>query len=223
MRKMIFYKEWLKTRWFLMAAFVVLAALTGFCLLNLGKTAQLRGIDTLWNLMIEKDTVLVETLRWLPLAAGVLLAVVQFLPEVARKRLKLTLHLPYPQSRMIFDMYLYGVVALAILFGIQALCLTVALRGWLVGELVARILRTVAVWYLAGLAAYLWVAAVCIEPTWRMRIGLLLLLCGLVHLFTLSSVPEAYNGFLPWLFLYVLGGQLLIYLGVARFKEGLQD
>ena len=91
------------------------------------------------------------------------------------------------------------------------------------GELVGRILRTAAVWYLAGFAAYIWIAAVCLEPTWGMRVALLLLLAGLVHLLTLSSVPEAYNGILPWLCLYVLCGQLLIFHSVARFKEGLQD
>ena len=44
-----------------------------------------------------------------------------------------------------------------------------------------------------------------------------------MYLLFLSPVPESYNGFLPWLVIYVLGVQLLIYYGVSRFKEGLQD
>ena len=39
----------------------------------------------------------------------------------------------------------------------------------------------------------------------------------------LSAVPEAYNGFFPFLLLYVLAAVGLLYSGVARFKEGLQD
>lgn len=223
MRKMIFYKEWLKTRWYLAAALAVMAAMTFYCLLNLSKTAQIRGGDMLWNLMILKETVLIEMLRYIPLVVGGLLAMFQFLPEMTRKRLKLTLHLPYPQGRMIAAMYGYGLGILLVLFLLQALCLGTVLRGWMAGELVGRILRTAAVWYLAGFAAYIWIAAVCLEPTWGMRVALLLLLAGLVHLLTLSSVPEAYNGILPWLCLYVLCGQLLIFHSVARFKEGLQD
>ena len=223
MRKMILYKEWLKTRWALLAIAVILAAGTAFTLLNVGKTAELNGPDALWSVLIMKDTVLVDMLRFLPLAAGIVLAAAQFLPETQARRLKLTLHLPYPQKRMLADMYGYGILVLTILFGLMALVLVFVLRKWFVAELVARILATAAVWFLAGYAGYLWTAAVILEPTWRLRIVLILLLAGLVRLLFISSVPEGYNGFLPWLVLYVFFGQILLFHSVARFKEGLQD
>jgi len=223
MRKMILYKEWLKTRWFLLGAALVLAAATAFTLLNVSKTAELNGADVLWSTLIAKDTVLIEMLRYLPLAAGVLLAVAQFLPETTAKRLKITLHLPYPQGRMVAGMYGYGILALVVLFGLQVLALNIALRNWFVPELVNRILATSAVWFLAGFAGYLWTAAVILEPAWRMRIVLLVLLAGLIRLFFISNVPESFNGILPWLAIYVLGGQLLIFHSIARFKEGIQE
>jgi len=223
MNRMILYKEWLKTRWFLLAAFLVLAAGTFYMGLSLSKTVQFNGADKLWEVLVSKETVLLETLKYLPLAVGGLLAVVQFFPETARKRLKLTLHLPYPQGRMMAMMYGYGLAALTILFLLQVTVLTVSLRHYFVTELVVRIMVTAAVWYLAGYAAYIWVAAVCLEPTWRMRVVVIVLLAALVRLLFLSGVPESYNGILPWLVLYVLCGQVLIFHSVARFKEGLQD
>ena len=69
----------------------------------------------------------------------------------------------------------------------------------------------------------IWVSAVCLEPAWKMRSVLILLLAVLLYLLYLSSVPESYNGFFPWLALYVLGGQTLIFHSIARFKEGRQD
>ena len=223
MNKMILYKEWLKTRWPLLGALVVMGAFTFYSLLNLAKVVQFRGADILWSTLVFKDTVLIEQLRYLPALAGALVAVAQFLPEMQRKRLKLTLHLPYPQGKMIALMALYGLCAITLLFWVQALTVALVLGRWVVWELVARILVTSAVWYLAGWAAYLWVAAICLEPTWRMRVVLFLLLAGVVGLLFLSSVPEAYDSFLPWLVLYVICGAVLLFHSVARFKEGLQD
>lgn len=223
MNKMILYKEWLKTRWPLLGMAAVMVAFTFYSLLNLAKVVEFRGADILWSTLVFKETVLIEQLKYLPALAGAVLSVAQFLPEMTRKRLKLTLHLPYPQGKMIALMAMYGMAAVTLLSLLQALVIGIVLGRWIVSELVVRVLVTAAVWYLAGWATYLWMAAICLEPTWRMRIVLLLILAGLVWLLFLSGIPEAYNDFLPWLVLYVLCGVVLLYHGVARFKEGLQD
>ena len=117
----------------------------------------------------------------------------------------------------------YGLVALTVLFGLQALACAWAMGTWVPAELVARMLRTMAVWYLAGWAGYLFTSALCLEPTWRMRVVVLGVAAGALRLMFLSGVPEAYNGFFPWLLLFVLLSGGLLFSGVARFKEGLQD
>ena len=220
---MILYKEWLKTRWFLAAAALVLAGATGYALLSVSKTIQINGADKLWAMLLFKETVLIGTLQYIPALLGGLLAAFQFVPETARKRLKLTLHLPFPQGAMIGLMSLYGVLVLTLLFALQTGVLALVLRRWFVSELVARMLLTSVPWLTAGYAAYLWVAALCLEPSWRARIVLLLLLSALLRILFLSNIPESYNPFLPGLVAYVCGGVLLLYRGVARFKEGIQD
>ena len=57
----------------------------------------------------------------------------------------------------------------------------------------------------------------------EMRTLLLVLLAGMAHLLFISPVPEAYNGFLPWLALYSIAGISMVFHGIARFKEGVQD
>lgn len=223
MNKMILYKEWLKTRWVLLGIALVTAALTAYCFLNLTKVVQIRGAELLWGALVHKETVLTEILRFVPAIAGALLALSQWIPEIQRKRLKLTLHLPYSQTGMLAMITVYGLVALTVLFGLQALASAWAMGTWVPAELVTRILRTMAVWYLAGWAAYLFTSALCLEPTWRMRVVLLLVAAGVLRLMFLSGVPEAYNGFFPWMFVYVLLSGGLLFSGVARFKEGLQD
>jgi len=223
MNKMILYKEWLKTRWILLGMFLVLAALTFYCFLNLTKVVEIQGAELLWEALVTKDTVLTELFRFVPAILGALLALAQFIPELQHKRLKLTLHLPYKQSSMLLMMVGYGLVALTLLFALQVCASACILSSWVPGELVGRILRTMAVWYLAGWAAYLFAAALCLEPTWRFRVLILLVAAGLLRILYLSGVPEAYNGFFPYLFLYVLAAGGLLFSGVARFKEGLQD
>lgn len=223
MNKMILYKEWLKTRWLLLGIAVSMAALTFYCFLNLSKVVQIRGAELLWEALVTKDTVLTEILRLVPAICGAVLALSQWIPEIVHKRLKLTLHLPYPQSGMLLWMAGYGLVALTLLFALQGAVSAWALSAWVPAELVVRVLRTMAVWYLAGWAAYLFTGALCLEPTWRYRIVVFVVAAGLLRLLFLSAVPEAYNGFFPWLLLYVLAAGGLLFAGVARFKEGLQD
>jgi len=223
MNKMILYKEWLKTRWVLLGILLVTAALTFYCFLNLTKVVQIRGAELLWEALVSKETVLTELLRFIPACCGAILALAQWLPEVLHRRLKLTLHLPYPHSRMLLLMAGYGLVLLAALFALQAGVCAGMFRTWIPAELTARILRTMAVWYLSGWAAYLFVSALCLEPTWRVRVLLLVVAAGLLRVLFLSGIPEAYNGFLPGLLLYVLLSGGLLFAGVVRFKEGLQD
>ncbi len=223
MTKMILYKEWLKSRWFLLAIIAVFAGVFFYCFLNLSKVVEIRGGALLWEAMVEKDAVLLDILRFVPAVAGALLAAVQFLPEVQHKRLKLTLHLPYPQGKMLLWMLGYGLVLLTLIFALFTLISALLLGQWIPGELVSRIIRTTLVWYLAGWAAYLFTAAVCLEPTWRMRVVILIIAAAFIRLLFLSEVPEAYNGFLPWLVLYVAASAILVFHGVARFKEGFQD
>lgn len=101
MLRAIFYKEWLKTRWYYLVAVLLSLGFVGYVLLNFFRAAGLKGIAHLWEVMLLRDAVFVDLLQFVPLVVGLLFAVVQFVPEMQRKCLKLTLHLPCPELRMI--------------------------------------------------------------------------------------------------------------------------
>lgn len=223
MLKSIVYKEWLKSRWCLAGIFVMLAVAVSFRFVNFVKVVQFNGAAPVWATLVMKDATFMEGLTYLPLLSGIVLAVVQWMPEMNRKCLKLTLHLPYPRGRMIFAMYAYGVVCLSLMCGLVVLSVWVFLSGYLPAELVGRVALTMVPWCLAGIAGYLWTAGLVTEPTWTTRILILLLLAGLVRFLFLSKVPESYDGILPEAVAFVLCGQLMMFHSVARFKEGLQD
>ena len=199
----IFYKEWIKTRWYLLLALVVTVGFAGYSMLRINRVVTLKGVEHVWE--------------------GILLAVVQFVPEMHRKCLKLTLHLPYSQLRMVMLMLLYGLLVLLVCFGFNYVLMGFYLQGILASELVRHILLTAAPWYLAGIAGYLLVSWICLEPSWKRRIFNLIVAVLVLRIFFLSTTPEAYNGFLPWLAVCTLLTGTFSWLSIVRFKEGKQD
>ena len=161
MIKAIFYKEWIKMRWFCLVAALFLAGFTAYALLRVQRVITFKGAAHIWEVMLEKEVVFIDILQYLPVLLGVLLALVQFIPEMTHKRLKLTLHLPFPQRKMILLMMGVGLAALAVLSAVQAFVLWCYFHTLLAPELVSRILLTSLPWYLAGLALYPLAAWVC--------------------------------------------------------------
>ena len=223
MIKAIFYKEWIKMRWFCLVAALFLAGFTAYALLRVQRVITFKGAAHIWEVMLEKEVVFVDILQYLPVLLGVLLALVQFIPEMTHKRLKLTLHLPFPQRKMILLMMGVGLAALAVLSAVQAFVLWCYFHTLLAPELVSRILLTSLPWYLAGLALYPLAAWVCLEPTWRRRVADILVAVGVCRLFFLSETPQAYDGMLPWLLVLLLCVLFFPLLSVYRFKQGCQD
>lgn len=221
--KAMYYKEWIKTRWYLLLAFVTVMGFTVYSLLRFNRALNLKGAEHIWDVMLTRDAIFVEQLTYIPALVGIVLALVQFVPEMHRKCLKLTLHLPCPHLRMLYEMLSFGIVAQLVIFGISCLTLYIGMSGPLAPELYSHVLLTTLPWYISGLAAYLLFAWICFEPTWKLRIFNLLVSLLLLRIFFLSGTPEAYNGFLPVLVLFTVLTASFSGISIQRFKEGCQD
>jgi len=219
----IFYKEWIKTRWYLLLMFVATLGFAGYSMLRINRVVELKGMAHVWEVIILKEVVFVDLLQYIPLLAGLLLALVQFMPEMYHKCLKLTLHLPYSQWRMVNSMLLFGLLTLAVCFIADYTLMFVYLQGVLASELYRRILLSALPWYLAGFASYLLLSWICMEPTWKRRIFNIVVALLVLRVFFLDPSAESYNEFMPWLALYTLLLGSLSWLSVARFKAGEQD
>ena len=223
MLKAILYKEWIKSRWYLAVAFAVTCAFAGYAMLRLYRALGMMGAGHIWEVMVTRNAVFVEQMEYVPLLAGLLLAVVQFAPEMHRKCLKLTLHLPVSALRATGTMLLFGVAALTVVSGTSLALVAGAASPVLPHELVANIVGTLMPWYAAGLAAYLFAAWVILEPTWKRRTVNILMAVLLLRIFFLAPVPRAYAGFLPVLLALTLLSASLAWLSVVRFMAGRQD
>lgn len=223
MIKAIFYKEWIKVRYFFPLGALFLLGAAAYALLRVQRVVTFKGAAHVWEVMLDKEAVFIDILQYFPALLGIVLALVQFIPEMTQKRLKLTLHLPFPQRRMILLMTGIGLGILLSLFIVQVAVLWGYFHALLAPELVVRILLTALPWYLAGLTLYLLTTWICLEPTWKRRLADLLIAIGIGRIFFLSDTPQAYDGMLPWLLVLLVGSLFLPLLSVHRFKQGCQD
>lgn len=219
----IFYKEWIKTRWYFLLAIITTLGFSGYSMLRINRAAEMKGIAHIWEIMLQRDVVFIDLLQYIPLLVGILLAIVQFIPEMQRKCLKLTLHLPYSELKMVATMLLSGLALLLVCFASNFLLMEIYLRGILAPELKNHILLTALPWYMAGVSGYLLVSWICLEPAWKRRVLNLVITVLLLRVFFLSATPEAYVPFLPWLAVYTLLTASFTWLSVLRFKAGKQD
>lgn len=223
MLKPIIYKEWIKTRWYLILALLVSIGFTAYGLLKIERVIDLMGAVHLWQIMLERDAIFIDSQSYIPLLIGIGLAIVQFVPEMMQSRLKLTLHLPCNQFAIIGTMLAYGLVVMLILAVANFAIMLVYMTNVFAIELTRHVLLTAITWYVTGFTAYLLTSWICLEPTWKRRIfNIILSVCGL-SVFFQSTVPEAYNGFIVVLVIYTILLVFLPMLSVHRFKTGHQD
>ena len=176
MLKAIVYKEWLKTRGVFLIGLLLSVCMAGFEILSMNRVGTVKGVEHIWQIMLMKDNMFVNHLTFIPLAVGVGVGLAQMLPEMVQKRFKLTLHLPYSQNRMVLAMLAVGLAEIVAVSVVTSVIVVVYDMRILAPELVSRVVLTMSPWFVAGVVAYFFTAAVCIEGCRVQKVALSLLL-----------------------------------------------
>jgi hypothetical protein len=214
------YKEWLKTRWFFLGSAVIGFASIITVLLKLGAYFEFNSASAFWNYVVIKGYLYYGDFKYVPLAIALIIAGAQYVPEFSNYKLKLTLHLPVEETRLLFYMVGYGTLLLFILDVVFLLLLILISATYFPSEVVTSMIYTVLPWILAGFSAYYFTAAVLIEPLWNRRIILAVFGYGFFSQLMISADYMAYKPSLPYFFLMVLLQFSLIFLSGFRFKRG---
>lgn len=216
------YKEWIKTRRLLGVMVLLFAAVLVYTLIEMSYTIRVSGAVNVWYAYLYQGLSVAPMFVWLPCFAGLSLALVQFVPEMTNKRLKLTLHLPAAEGRIMSCMLLFGLLVLVVLFSVYVILLVVCSSFYLPNALLIRMLSQVFPWVVAGIVAYGFTAWVCIEPQWRMRVCNGLTACAVIAIFYVSMYPGVYAGFVVQSVLVACLAWLFPIYSCVRFKEGIQ-
>lgn len=222
MIKAIFYKEWLKTNRTFIVCLVLGIAIAIYAALGINRIVVNKGVDHVWLIMLMKDQMFIDALRYVPLLIGLAIGISQMAPEMSHKRLKLTLHLPYSSEKLVGLMLLTGLVELMVIYGCMAATVFCYESMILPRELVMRGFLTSLPWFFAGFIAYLFATAVCLEGAWRERVILGLIGIGVLTVMFMQDAPEGYNGMIIAAIILIIAIIALTYRSVYRFKEGRQ-
>ncbi len=222
MNNAIFYKEWIKTRWYIMALLVVGLIIEGIMFLKLGRSFRFAGHEHLWDVIVNKHQFMFSYIKFYPLVTGLVLASSQFVPETNSFRLKLSLHLPMPETRAISLMLGFSSALLFLLFASLMTILLLGAGYFFASEIVSSIFITVLPWFMVGFVGYFLLSFCIFEPLWKRRLVNLLISIFVIYIFFVRSHPGAYMHVVPLVLLIPLVSVLLVYYSAYRFKIGVQ-
>ena len=218
----LFYKEWIKTQRIIYLLYLIFIAVISYILLTTQQLIRTSGAVSVWENIIQKDLGLVDKIQYLPLLAGLLMALAQFTAEMQNKRLKLTLHLPVPETKIMGGMLYFGILNLLLLFLVTICSLYIALSINFAPEIVCANIMRALPWFTGGLTAYLLCAWICIEPVWKNRLLNSIPACGALAMYYWQAKSGAYNSFIPYLILLTIVSFSFPFYSTIRFKDGAQ-
>ncbi|MBU0710674.1 hypothetical protein KJ762_00835 [bacterium] len=220
MYKAILYKEWLKIRWAVLGYIIVLLGFLTYIGLEVRYWFGMNDPISIWLMVIQKKILYYSAIKFLPVFAGIVLAVVQFVPEVVKKRYRLTFHLPISETRSL--LFMTGIcTGILLLFSvIYILGLTIIGGSFFPREITSSSLLTVAPWLLAGLVGYLGTAAIVIESSWIYRLAYALMFTPFImKLFAESGYNEFQFSFGSYLLVSLFYTIIVLFPGY-RLRKG---
>jgi hypothetical protein len=220
MYQSLIYKEWIKTRKTIALMALVFVAVGIYSFMKINEECRLLGMVSYWENLIQKGIIFFTDFRFLPLLLGILLAITQYVPELQSKRLKLTLHLPLSESKIIVTMLLYGLSVTLLFVAASILLLLWGLTPRFPREIVSRTFELILPWFLAGPAAYLTASWICLEPLWKQRILNFTGGACVLSFFFINAKAGACRTLDFWLIAFVAVAFLFPFYSALRFKEG---
>ncbi|MCG8339625.1 MAG: hypothetical protein MJE63_34380 [Proteobacteria bacterium] len=218
MLKSVFFKEYLKIRWL----FFTLAALNLVLMIYIFiDTRQLFIMDhaeMVWYRVLHLGQIHYDDLKYAPIATGIVLAFIQYLPEMMGERLRLSLHLPVSPHRLIMVHVLVGLAAIGLIIALDLVALALLTYRFFPVEVVWISFLTALPWCMAGVAAYLGLTFGLLEPGFLPKLFNIAIAAGLANLFLYPAEPGGYVYILLALFLLVLFMIPAVLLPAYRYR-----
>ena len=216
----IYYKEWHKSRWAILIILLLFIGILTYSFITIAQNLRVNSADNVWDMIIQKGIYYFGQVKYIPLLAGTLIAITQFVPEMINKRLKLTLHLPLSENKIMLAMLSYGVIHLCVIFLLSYSAIFIGTKYFFPSEIAHWNTIVTFPWYLGGIVAYLVTTWICIEPVWKQRVFNSLIAVCILALFYFDAAPKAYSPSLIYLVIITLLSSSFSFLSLIRFKDG---
>ncbi|MFO7840921.1 MAG: hypothetical protein R6V48_01995 [Fidelibacterota bacterium] len=223
MLKAILYKEWIKLRWgvLVIAGLTVLTLAYSIGMINY--YIEFQGAFSNWMYVIGKSLLLknIVFVKVLPLITGLAFALLQFVPEMAGNRMRLSYHLPISEKKLLLSSAGIGFMFLLaeIIFLFLGLWLVVSINY--PAEVVQKALMSTLPWFLGGSAVYFLTSFIILEPSWTYRIIYGIITYGLVDLYFRASTYDQYQTLWAFILIVAVMPLTVLYSG-HRFRRGIK-
>ncbi len=220
MWKSVIYKEWLKTRWFLIGFAVLGLVAVGYIFLKVQHDFTFYEGKNYWYSVLFQGFQYFGHLKYVPLVIGLVVGVAQYFPETVNKRIKLTFHLPLKENNILLMMMAFGAGSLLVCFLLLFAAFFTLSYMFFPTEIVMGAVTSIFPWFLAGLTGYFLVALVVLEPVWKYRILYALTGGFFTMIYLQSAVVAGYGPVNPILALLTAALSIALIFSAYRFRKG---
>lgn len=217
----LFYKEWIKLRLWWIIMTIASTAFATFLFFKVRYIFATNDPLAIWNAWMTKGWLWFRAYQYTPVIAGVILGILQFLPEVQARRIRLVLHLPLCETRAV-------AIHLAAGAALLTLAILPAIMLFIIGgahhfpaEWRHNLFTVLAPPVFAGYGAYFAAAGILLEANWRHRVLYLLLALGGLRLYAMEHAFDSYQRILAPLALWAFALALVPLFSSYRFRKGL--
>jgi len=188
--------------------------------LNLAYYTEFMTAKGFWGNVILLGFPFYTEMEYIPVLTGIVIAIVQFAPETNQSRLKLTLHLPVEENKLLLQMTSFGFMLLLFLFAIITLLLLIIIGIYFPSEVITNVLNIWLPWSVGGLAAYFLTVAVIVELIWVRRLILIPFALGFIDVF-FDIFNQSFQLILFLVTFSLLTSTLVLFSGY-HFKRGIK-
>lgn len=215
----LFYKEWLKTKWFVLVSLLLGIGVILYMFIDLNSNIinQEGASSYMYYWLIRGGKDYYSVFKYVPIAVALLIGIAQYMPEVLQKRIKLTLHLPTNETLTLYTMVLYGFL---VMLALMIIFLTVFFSFnlyFMTKEVHVMALESLTPWVMGGMVTYFFVAMIAMEPRWKFRFIYAIVVYKVVDLYLQHM---NFQGIYPLLLIiFIIASVSMIYTA-NRFKIG---
>ncbi|WP_321389950.1 DUF4857 domain-containing protein [uncultured Desulfuromusa sp.] len=162
--KAIYTKEWLKIRWYFLGLCLAALVTGGYFQFNLNFAFKsIEPESMMWYRFAQIGDKPYSNLALFFLFSSIVIAVVQFLPETIRNRVRILTHLPCRLQTIVAHHLLAGGLSVIIINGLAGGLIVTVVMQYYPAEIVRVAAKDCIFWTLLGLALYLGLSAAIIE------------------------------------------------------------
>jgi hypothetical protein len=218
--KSIIYKEWIKIRWTFLGFLVLGVVALAIMFLKIRHDILFVDAVNYWYSFLFRGSPYFGLLKFLPLVAGLGIALSQYFPETVNKRIKLTFHLPVKENEILLKMHAFGAGSLVAIFLFFFIVFVAGSSIYFPSEIIRPSLITIAPWFLGGLTTYFITSLILLEPIWLYRGLYTALGAGFITFFYTNAVIGGYKPMLLSLTLFTVLLSVVVLFSGYRFRKG---